>query len=229
MRKTNVVVVILLLGLLIGSLMATHYYLVNGVTMNEEEYQKYKANRKPYLVDGVAMSEAEYQEWESYKVAENKSHIMPDYWRELGEEERIKRIETFLATDKTDEHRYTSSGQRRSCGCFSAELYKAGYDHDIPVCFVKVMTKDNNSHENHGINAVLIGEDYTHFSSWYFIEPQTDERVQIESWSIPKDRIVHITRIIDSPGDRYVATETLISYEISNDGDVSLLGEAIGR
>jgi len=140
-------------------------------------------------------------------LSNNIAHL-PAYWNKLDSLEKTNWFEKMVKIDKTDTiapgtlcYYYAISFAINSHGFKSLEgVNPENFDwkfskngrFNIPVYYV------NTKHitgDPHAINGVLIGDNPFDFNDWYFIEPQTDEKVEPGNRGMAKDNYVTINNL----------------------------------
>lgn len=158
----------------------------------------------PYL---QPRSEREFsQEWNKLWVSGTK-------------EERINYVDSLFAEDKTNEISYIPD--EWVCGDFAGrtvidlhgfpELGKdpnKGLENNatgnIPLYYVSLGF--------HALNGILVGDNPKNFNDWYFIEPQTDEKVDIGDWNMPGNCEVVFKKTVVNGSNQLTSFPFLVFY-----------------
>jgi hypothetical protein len=170
--------------------------------------------------DGVKDNQ-DKQTLENY-LNENINYL-PSNWNKSNTAEKTSWFEKMVEIDKTDTiapgtlcFHYSAPFAINFHGFKSLEgvnpenfewKFSKNGKFNIPVYYV------NTKHitdQPHTINGVLIGDNPFDFNDWYFIEPQTDEKVEPGDRSMAKDNYVEINKLNINKDGTYSASRIIM-------------------
>jgi len=174
----------------------------------------------------------------------NLNHL-PSDWNKLNTTEKTNWFEKMVRVDQTDT---ISASSIFDCGHFAVtfainfhgfksledgvssdfrwRLFTKNSRFNIPVTTVGTMAIFE---QPHAINGVLIGDNPLNFSDWYFVEPQTDQKVLPGiSWSMYNNNRVYNNSIQEiNPKDGAISELPLILWYLDENGVPTLLDSSL--
>jgi len=182
--------------------------------------------------DEVAPTTQDIQTLENY-LNENINYL-PSNWNKSNTAEKTSWFEKIIKIDKTDTiapgtlcYYYAISFAINSHGFKSLEgvnpensewKFSKNGRFNIPVYYVNTR---HITDKPHAINGVLIGDNPFDFNDWYFIEPQTDKKVEPGYNSMAKDNYVKINKLNINKDGNYSASP-IIMWFLDKSGNPTL-------